>query len=97
MATIIKGSTKKGQGFISQFERSDGFFLHEVYNTHSIAKQDAWSYCFEKYLNTPNHEHFHITSHNCMFFTVAWSGTYENEDALYFETAYNSYIILLDK
>lgn len=101
MATIIKGSTKRGQQLYELGTRYEGTFLHQVYDKWSTAKENAFDYCWNKYTSTPNAQSFGICSHNTFQFTVSWIGTYEingiNENALFIETANNSYIVLLDK
>ncbi len=94
MATIIKGSTHRGQNFILGCEYKVGFRLEDIYGSFSQAKQNGWNYCFEKYLNTPEHENFRITGYNQTMFTVAWDGLYDGQPALFVETHKNSYIIL---
>lgn len=97
MATIIKGSTKRGQKLIATGERYEGFELCQVYDNWSTAKQHAFDYCWDKYMATENHTAFGICSHNTFQFTVSWLGTYTGEDAMFIETRDNSYIVLLDK
>ena len=97
MSKIIKGSTKKGQEFIRSCENFEGRYLYQVYTSYSQAKQQAWEYCWNKYLETPEHGGFGIHSHNTFSFSVSWCGLYEGQEALFIETSSNSYIVLLDK
>ena len=101
MSKIIKGSTKRGQQLIDMGSRYEGTFLDQVYDRWSTAKENAFDYCWDKYTHTPNSTAFGICSHNTFQFTVSWVGTYEldevDENALFIETANNSYIVLLDK
>ena len=97
MATIIKGSTKRGQQLIASGSHYEGTFLDQVYDSYSQAKENAFDYCWDKYTHTPNSSAFGICSHNTYQFTVSWVGTYEGENAMFIETASNSYIVLLDK
>ena len=97
MSKIIKGSTKRGQQLIETGSRYEGMWLYQVYDRWSPAKENAYNRCYDKYLNTPDHDAFSIVSHNTFSFSVSWVGTYEGENALYIETSANSYIVLLDK
>lgn len=97
MATIIKGSTKRGQNLITRSNNYEGVYLESVYENYSIYKRNAWDYCYNKYVNTPENSNFHICSHNSMVFTIAWYGKHGDENAVFIETRDNSYIVLLDK
>ena len=97
MAIIIKGSTKRGQSLYARGCYIEGFNLYDVYTNWSNAKETAWRWCFEKYMNTPNHCEFHICSHNTMQFSVSWRGEFGGDPAMFIETASNSYIVLLNK
>lgn len=97
MSTIIKGSTKRGQSFINNANFIEGYGLEDVYERPSTAKKQAWEYCFNKFLDTDASLGFGIISHNTFQFSVRWYGRYEDQPALFIETANNSYIILLNK
>lgn len=97
MNTIIKGSTKRGEQLFSSSRRYDGTKLSDCYKSCSAAKQSAFEDCYNDYLNTPEHEDFHICSHCTNFFSVCWFGKYEDEDALFLRTGRTNYIVLLDK
>ena len=97
MATIIKGSTKRGQNLIERGSQYEGYTLNQVYDSWSTAKENAYNWCFEKYRNTPESSAFSIISHNTFSFSVSWLGLYEGENAMFIETSSNSYIILLDR
>ena len=97
MAKIIKGSTKRGQQLIETGSRYEGTTLYQVYDNWSRSKEEAYDWCYEKYLNTPDHSSFGICSHNTFQFTVSWLGLYNEENALFIETRDNSYIVLLEK
>lgn len=97
MAKIVKGSTKRGQELIARGVEYEGITLGQVYDSWSRSKQEAYDWCYEKYLNTEEHTSFGICSHNTFQFTVSWLGIYDGENALFLETRDNSYIILMDK
>lgn len=97
MATIIKASSKRGQNLIARGSQWEGVTLGQVYDSWSAYKDEAWNYCYNKYLNTPEHNAFGIWSHNSFRFSVSWVGLYEGENAMFLETASNSYVVLLDR
>lgn len=94
---LLKGSTKAGQNIIAKGEQWIGDYLAQVYTTWSVEKQSEFDKCYQKYLSTPEHSAWGICSKNTWQFTVSWLGLYNNENALFYETASNSYIVLLDK
>lgn len=97
MATVIKGSSKRGQGLVLSTLHKVGFRLEDVYGSFSTSKQAGWDYCFQKYLETPERDNFRITGYNTSMFTVAWNGLFGGEPALFVETHRNSYVVLLNK
>ena len=94
---IIKASTKRGQNLIARGSQWEGVTLGQVYDSWSASKDEAWDYCYNKYLDTPEHDAFSICSHNTFQFSVSWVGLYEGENAMFLETASNSYVVLLDR
>ena len=98
MATkILKGSTKTGQIIIEKGTQWIGDTLRQVYDTWSSTKQTEFDKCYEKYLSTPEHTAWGICAKNTYQFSVSWVGLYNGENALFYETACNSYVVLLDK
>lgn len=97
MATIIKGSTKRGERMFTDCKYYEGYYLTDVYSRPSQEKIDAWNDCFNEFLDTEESSGFCIVSHNTFQFKVRWFGLYDGEEALYIKTATNSYIVLLDK
>lgn len=94
---ILKGSTKAGQQIIAKGEAWEGNTLYQVYDRWSSDKQDAFDRCYNDYLNTEEHSAFGICSHNAWMFSVSWLGLYNKENALFYRTNKNDYIVLLDK
>lgn len=94
---IVKGSTKRGEQLFSSSRRYDGTKLSDCYGSWSGAKQSAFDDCYQEYLDTPEHEDFHICSHCTNFFSVCWFGVYNGEEALFLKTGRNDYVVLLDK
>lgn len=97
MATIIKGSTKRGKCLINTACRYQGTRLVDVYTNWSKAKQNAYDDCLDEYRHTENHTDFRICSHNTNFFSVSWCGLFGGERAVFLKTGKTDYIILLDK
>lgn len=96
MATILKENSARGRQIISQGSRYAGKDLRQVYGRWSRAKESAYNHCWEKYLNTPEHDAFSICSANTYGFSVSWTGLYEGQPALFYETKSNSYIVLFE-
>jgi len=107
MATIIKGSTKRGANLLWSTEYAEGVYLDDVYTSCSGAKYRGYRACREIYGKMVNASGFRITSHNTFRFTVAWeceveyldpkTGKVTMEKARYIKTADNDYIVLLDR
>ena len=93
----LKASTKAGQNIIERAKENIGTHLTDVYGTYSRAKEQAYNWCREEYVNTENSNYFHICSANIFCFTVAWYGTMNSENILRFETRDNSYLVWLDR
>ena len=97
MFRVIKASTQRGQRLLESGERYVGRDLRQVYGRYSAEKENAFDRCLRLYLETPEHDAFSICTANTWTFTVSWVGLYDGENALYYITKYNDYVILLDK
>ena len=93
----LKASTKAGQNIIAKASVYDARWLHQIYDTYSAAKERAYNWYYEQFLQTENSEAFSICSHNTFGFTCSWLGTKDGENILRYETKDNSYIVYLDK
>lgn len=93
----LKGSTKAGQSVIARASFCEGYTLHDVYNSFSQAKDNAYHWCAMEFHDTKNAHDFHICSHNTFGFTVAWQGKINDENILRYETKDNSYLVWLDR
>ena len=93
----FKASTKRGQNLIKRASYIDGYYLSDIYVSHSREKHNSWFLCHELYMKTENHEDFHICSHNSFQYCVAWYGTKNGEKILRVETANNSYLVWLER
>lgn len=100
MTTVVKATTKRGKNLINSASVYEGYKLSDVYDSYSESKESAYNYCWEKYCNTPQASDFGICSHNTFQFSVSWNGTYidtetgEAFEAVFLETANNSYVII---
>lgn len=65
--------TKGADLILSRAGRNEGKTLSDVYCFPSDLKQSAFRECLEMFNNEPIAEGFHICSHNCQNFSVAWS------------------------
>lgn len=90
----LNRNTKKAQGFIQSYERSEERTLRDCYVSYSYSKAVAEVSCHNKMLDMDGYD-FKIMSFNSMTFTCGW--LYEDKETgvvmLNVETAYNSYQI----
>ena len=88
----LNRNTKKAQGFVHEYVRTNRVGLNECYNSYSYAKGVAEVRCREKMFDMDGYG-FKILSFNCMTFTCGW--LFEDKETgvimLNVETAYNSY------
>ena len=76
------------ENLIEKSRNYDGYDLYDIYASFSQAKHRAYLYCKDLCAKEGG-TNFHITGHNCNFFTVAW----DVENGVRMETAHNSYFI----
>ena len=96
MAIVLKEKSYKGQQIIEAGSRYAGKTLRQVYDSWSQAKEQAYEYCWNKYLETEDRDSFSICSANGWAFTCSWLGKYEGQNALFYETKDNSYVVLFE-
>ena len=70
--------------------------LYNLYYRPSCAKQEAFDYCYEQYMETENSELFGVGNANTFCFTGSWLGTKNGEDIMRIETRDNSYLLWLN-
>lgn len=92
-----KLSSAIGNKLYERGSNYDGYYLSQVYNRPSKAKQLAFERCYNEYVNTENSTAFSICSHNTFGFTCSWLGTKDGENIMRYETKDNSYLIWLDR
>ena len=93
----FKASTKRGQYLINQSNYCVYRRLSDIYKTWSQAKQNAYEWCLNQYLESENHSAFGIGNANTFGFTASWLCTINGENAMRIETKDNSYIVWLDR
>ena len=93
----FKYSTKAGKAIAERGCRWDGNTLGQVYDNWSDAKQKAYDWCYNEYLDTEDHDAFGICSHNTFGFTCSWLGKKDGEDIMRYETKDNSYLVWLER
>ena len=93
----FKASTKRGQQLYDMGIRCYYTSLHQLYDTWSQAKQQAYDWCYEQYLQCENHDAFGVGNANTFGFTASWTCTINGENAMRIETKDNSYIVWLDR
>lgn len=93
----LKYSTKAGEKIYDKASHWAGNTLSQVYKSWSKAKEDAFNWCYEQYLNTEDCDAFSICSFNTFGFACSWLGKKDGENVLRYETKDNSYIVWLDR
>lgn len=90
---IINGKSKRAQGFLQGYYKSDLYYLTDCYNKPSIEKSLAYDVCFKKFCANDSARDFRIISYNTFQFTVGWLYRRDEDDVLmlHVETAYNVY------
>lgn len=69
---VVSEYSKLGERVLSMGVRYEGYYLWQVYDRPSEAKQEAYNDAFAMYCNSRHGESFGICSHNCQSFTVSW-------------------------
>lgn len=92
--TYVKGNTKKGQNLLARARWNEGTTLDAVYGRYSTAKSKAFKDC-QRWCEEDHGYDFHICSHSCHQFSVAWNYTNPEtgEVMTRIETASNTYIV----
>ena len=90
---VVKESTSLGKKLIEKGSRYEGYYLYQIYDKWSVAKQKAYDKCYDEYLASEGHDAFSIISHNSFGFSVSWIC----KDGLRIETPKNSYLVVFDE
>lgn len=93
----FKASTKRGQELISTGERCCWSSLHNLYDSWSQAKQQAFDWCGEQYANDNQSTAFGVGNANSFGFTCSWLSIKDNENIMRIETKNNSYLVWLGR
>lgn len=92
-----KASTKRGKELIAMGERCCWDSLHNLYDSWSQAKQQAFDWCWEQFVNDNQSTAFGIGNANNFGFTCSWLAIKDNENIMRIETKDNSYLVWLDR
>ena len=87
---VVKASTALGKKLIARGSRYEGTELRHIYDNWSDAKQRAYDWCYDQYLESEDHQAFSIINHNTFGFSVSWLC----KDGLRIETPKNSYLVV---
>ena len=90
---VVKESTALGKKLIAMGSRYEGTDLYQIYDKWSDAKQKAFDWCYDQYLQSEEHESFSIISHNTFGFSVSWLC----KEGLRIETPKNSYLVVFNE
>ena len=89
---VVKANTYLGKKLVARGQNREGFSLNQIYDKWSDAKERAWNWCYEKYLEEKGTD-FSIVSHNTFGFSVSWF----TEEGMRLETPQNSYLVVFDE
>lgn len=95
--TIIKASTSKGKQLLASFNQNIGYTLDDIYEHYSSQKAYAYKQIIHEYENDVYSYEFRMCGKNSCFFTCGYYTMIADEDVAIFHTAYNKYIIYLNK
>jgi hypothetical protein len=70
---VFEFGTKGADVILERASNFEGLSLNDVYSYPSDLKVSAFNDCVTMFSNDISAEGFHICSHNCQSFTVAWS------------------------
>lgn len=72
---VVSYETKRGKQLDRRCENYDGYWLYQVYNSYSVAKEVVWEYWHQAFCKDINSDNFAIVSHNCQTFSLGWFTT----------------------
>lgn len=90
-------STARGKEIYNMGCRCCWDSLSNLYEKWSVAKQEAFDWCWKQFLNDENHSDFGVGNANSFGFSASWLLTKNGEDCMRVETKYNSYLVYLDR
>ena len=90
---VLAEGTKKGDEIIAKASRYEGYYLNQVYDYWSQAKQAAFDEAYEMFCNSRHGESFGICSHNVNMFTVSWL----HDDGLTLLTPNTEYLVIFNE
>ena len=94
---VVSTQTKKGQSFMRSAKRNEGYKLDDVYGRCSQAKRNIWEQWYAEYCEDINSDNFHICSHNCYSFSLAWHTMIDGvTPATVYITPSHNYLLVFD-
>lgn len=72
---VVNYETAKGKALSRRCENYDGYWLYQVYDKYSQAKQNAWEHWYDVYCDDSKSDNWAIVSHNCQTFSLGWFTT----------------------
>jgi len=69
---VLSEYSKAGKSILEKASRYEAYYLWQVYEKPSQAKQDVYDSLFEMYANDADADAFGICSYNGFAFTVSW-------------------------
>ena len=92
-----KYSTKRGKEIFNMGCKCCWSGLEDIYDSWSSAKQNAYDWCWNEYVNDENRSDFGIGNANTFGFTASWLLIKNNELCMRVETKDNSYLVWLKR
>ena len=93
----LNGRTQRAKNLIWNAEHFTGYDLSHIYNSWSDAKQRAYEWCRQQFVDTDNSYGFRVGNANTFGFCASWFGTIDGEPILRYETKDNSYLVWLNR
>ena len=92
-----KLSTARGKQIYDMGVKCCWSSLSNLYDKWSVAKENAFNWCWDQYRNDENSEMFGVGNANTFGFTASWLLTKDGEECMRVETKNNSYLVYLNR
>ena len=90
-------STARGKQLYDMGCRCCWSSLNNLYEKWSLAKENAFNWCWEQYRKGENSTAFGVGNANSFGFTASWLETKDGESVMRIETKDNSYLVWLGR
>ena len=90
---VLGEGTRKADEIITLGCRYEGYWLNQIYDRWSQAKQEAYDLAWDMYRNSRHGNTFGICSHNSFGFTVSWL----SDDGLTVLTRDTEYLVIFNE